>query len=960
MSILLSFVFFISGASALVFETLWFRMVGLTFGNSVWASSLVLSSFMGGLALGNAIAARYGSRIRRPILAYALLECLVGVVGCLLVLLLPEIPEILAPVFRPFLNRPYLLNPTRFGLAFLLLLIPTTAMGVTLPLMVKALNQWSPGFGKALGRLYGVNTIGAMTGAIVGEWLFLPLLGVAGSSVAAALLNIIAALGALWAYRFYRRSSRPHLDAVQPDRRYFPFEGDLLRLLLAAMLSGAILLALEVVWFRFLQLFVLSTTRGFAILLLVVLLGIGAGGLVSALWLRLQPQAYRFISHLAIVAGLLTMWSYIGFEGAPSDLTGSGSVAFFDTLALCLRLMLPVSFASGLLFTFLGRAVFDSHKEETRAVGWVTLFNTVGAALGALVGGWALLPGLGIERSIFALALAYGALAFLVPASLFAKLESRKVLATLILLIFIYSATSLFFPFGLMKNHFVPLATARWRQGNTKIVEFREGLTETIVYLQSYWLGEPYTSRLVTNRFSMTGLSLQANRYMKYFAYWPLAFHPRVEKALLISYGLGITAEALTQAPEIEKIDIVDISKDIIAMGEVVYPDPVTRPLNDPRVNVFIEDGRFFLLVNDERYDLITAEPPPLAIAGVVNLYTQEYFQLIKDRLTDGGYATYWLPVVQLSPSASRSIIKAFCNVFEDCSLWRGARLDLVLVGSRNASERVDEENFKRMWKNPKNARELQIIGIEVPELLLSTFVGDASYLRQFTQDRAPLVDNYPHRLSRDIIPREKFNERVAFYADMVKKEEVARRYRESAFLKRRLPQGLFESGLAFFPYQSIIERCLDAYPNNVSLSLEDLDQVLTGTKLRTPALWLMGDLHEFSGVIESLVGKNVSNETVLYHLGLREMASRNYLEAEEHFRNAQDLGGGNPKIYYYRILALAYANRLERAQEVVNELAAKVPMSVDDEEFWKFCHRRFGLERSPTPGDSTRGDDEG
>jgi hypothetical protein len=158
----------------------------------------------------------------------------------------------------------------------------------------------------------------------------------------------------------------------------------------------------------------------------------------------------------------------------------------------------------------------------------------------------------------------------------------------------------------------------------------------------------------------------------------------------------------------------------------------------------------------------------------------------------------------------------------------------------------------------------------------------------------------------------------------------------------------LYESGLAFFPYQEIIERSLDVSGGNQPLFLEDLDRVLTQTELRTPALWLMGDTHEFSGVIEALVRKSVLDETVHYYLGLRAMASREHDKAEEHFRTAQALGGGDPKMYYYRILALGYAGRLKEAEEVAGELVVKLPASAREDEFWKFCRRRFGLELSP------------
>ncbi len=152
---ILSAIFLVSGTAALLFETLWFRQAGLAFGNSVWASSLVLSSFMGGLALGNGLMIRLGPRVRSPVRLYALLEVLIAGSGVALVYGLPLLSGWLAPLLRPFLDSPWILNPLRLSVAFVLLLLPATAMGATLPLLVKAVRERDPSFGAALGRLYG-------------------------------------------------------------------------------------------------------------------------------------------------------------------------------------------------------------------------------------------------------------------------------------------------------------------------------------------------------------------------------------------------------------------------------------------------------------------------------------------------------------------------------------------------------------------------------------------------------------------------------------------------------------------------------------------------------------------------------------------------------------------------------------------------------------------------------------
>jgi predicted membrane-bound spermidine synthase len=175
-----------------LFETLWFRLAGLTFGNSLWASSLVLAAFMGGLGLGNLLALRYGPRLKKPLVVYAMLEVVIGLVGFLLVLIFPLLTPALVPIFRPFLDSPVVLQFLRLVFAFALLLIPATAMGMTLPLLVKTLSVRDENFGRVLGRLYGFNTLGAVAGALSGELLLIGMLGLRGTGLVAVLLNIVA------------------------------------------------------------------------------------------------------------------------------------------------------------------------------------------------------------------------------------------------------------------------------------------------------------------------------------------------------------------------------------------------------------------------------------------------------------------------------------------------------------------------------------------------------------------------------------------------------------------------------------------------------------------------------------------------------------------------------------------------------------------------------------------------
>ena len=193
--------FFVSGAAGLIFEVVWFVRCGLVFGNSVWATSIVLSSFMAGFAVGNALCGLFGARFSRPLLAYAGLEAIAGVTGILVTYALVALPPVVASVTGGRLDSGPLLNAVRLIAAFLILVVPTAAIGATLPILVAAMSDRGVAYGRVLGTLYGWNTLGAVTGVLVTRLLLIAQLGVNGSAWVAGGLNCGAAAGALWLAR---------------------------------------------------------------------------------------------------------------------------------------------------------------------------------------------------------------------------------------------------------------------------------------------------------------------------------------------------------------------------------------------------------------------------------------------------------------------------------------------------------------------------------------------------------------------------------------------------------------------------------------------------------------------------------------------------------------------------------------------------------------------------------------
>ncbi len=903
MGALLSLVFFASGAAALLFETLWFRQAGLMLGNSVWATSLVTSSFMGGLALGNRLAARRGGRLGRPVLAYAALEATIAAAGLALVLGLPRLTPLVAALLAPWSDWPGTLNAARFALAFALLLVPATAMGATLPVLARALAARDARFSRVLGSLYGWNTLGAVAGALAGEGLLVERLGMRGTGLCAATLDLACAAAALALSRGAENAAQalpdePPAAGSAPGAR---------RLLAAAFLAGGLLLALEVIWFRLLLLSVFGTSLTFAVMLAVVLAGIGLGGLAVGRWAPGAAAAWRALPFVGLGAGAATAWAYPGLFAVVRSWNSRSTSEPLEVAGLAAALMLPTSLLSGALFTLAGTALQGQGLGAAAAAGRLTLANTLGATLGPLAAGFLLLPALGIERSLFLLAAAYAAPALLLFGATPRHAGTARVRAVPALALTAFAALLATFPFGLMRERLQPFVLEPFLALGTRLEAQREGLTETIAYLVRERWGEAIEHRLVTNSHSMSGSHFASARYMRLFVYWPVALHPAPRRALLVSYGVGLTAKALTDTAALESIDVVDISKDVLQLGRVVFPAPGSFPLDDRRVRVHVEDGRFFLQTTRASYDLITAEPPPPKAAGIVNLYSREYFELVRARLAPGGLATHWLPVYQMEAPESLAVVRAFCEVFSDCSLWNGAGFEWMLAGSRDARGPVPAEVLARQWGDAVVGPELRALGFDGPELLGTTFLADANQLRELAAGVPPLDDDHPLRLSpqrvRGLDP---------LYPQVA--DGAQRRFEASAWLRAVWPAEWRERSLAAFDLQDATQRLHLRSFGAPRLTTAELTRLLTETPLRSAVLLALGTTEPGVQAARRARQRGLADPAVDEVLAGAALAQRDYARAAE-LLQAAERGPRAADIRPLRVLALALAGRVAEAR---------------------------------------------
>jgi spermidine synthase len=891
---------------------------------------------MAGLALGSAIAASNTLPRLRPLRLYAGLEMMVALFGCTLVFALPLLGEWMRPVFQALWNHQQLLNVLRFALSFLILLIPTTAMGLTLPVLLEDPLLKRQDFARGIGFLYGANTVGAMAGALLGETYLIRLCGLWGTAWTAAGVGCGAAAMA-WMF-----SGAKPLAATEAPAR-FQLQLSLVTpapwsLLFVSAGTGAILLGLEVIWFRFLRLYVASTSTAFSVMLAVVLAGIGLGSIVSSLIpARLVPRR-QLLPVLLLLAASATLLSYLFFPAPilPPNLPASGLAYFQRVVLLSLALMFPVSFLSGALLPAIVTLVQSEITDRMNSTGLTILFNTIGAAIGPLVVGFLLLPQLGFQSSLICCAAGYAGLVLMVSRKQVwsvRRLPGIALVSLSALLVLILTI----FPYHRAEIHF---ANARrpYEADGSVLVKKIEGSADTFQLLRRDLYGQPYYYRLVTNSYSMSATLPRSQRYMRMFAYLPLALRPESENALLVGYGVGVTADAFKRNARLKHLDIVDISEEVFGLADFYTGPGYSNPLRDPRVTTFVQDGRFFLQACPTRYDIITGEPPPLKTAGTINLYTQQFFSLMKGRLKDGGVASFWLPIYQLTTDETKAILRAFHNVFPSASVWATSDLEWVMIGINPPMRKPDTELARRFWSDPISGPDLVRVGLEVPDQIPASFVMDAEGIDRMTQGIEPLDDFYPKRLT-DAEPDPNAAYQLGY--SYLEASGALERFSASSLIHDLWPN---ERRELLEPLFSIRET---RYRSEMSGSnwLAELDLYLRHSQLRAPVLAVQNSdefrlaLAQRLVVISHSLPPDASHDLIAGGLARRDFGTAiRLLETEK------DRGFSNINDFYLLIYLYCLNGSVEKAEALANANAGSIQKDWFVDWLWGELQAEFGF----------------
>jgi spermidine synthase len=746
--------FFASGASGLVYEIVWVRQFGLLFGSTVYSAALVTGIFMCGLGFGSWLAgrfadARFESGPALPLRAYGACELAIAAWALALVPGIPWLATLAADAsaYRAGAHGWLGLGATgslvRYGCAALALLPVTLTMGGTLTLLIRHwIRDDLARAGWQVAALYAVNTAGAALGCLLTDTVLVPALGLFATQLVAVGLNLFAGLGALALARGAGGVARAAAPArAAPSARFDPAVGWAGA---ALALGGFAAMALQIVWFRFLISLYGPYRPVFSLLLTIILVGIWLGSLGAGALVRRGASAVHLYA-IALAGFGLYAASALAF--APADTTaryqalveGAGGAwpLYRAVLQGALALVGVPALLSGAAYPLANALVQDRADVVGGRAGALYLSNTLGSVLGSWAGGFWLLPALGMQGSVGVVLLALALALLCLVGAVGARGRALGWLGAATALLLAAAIGWQRMPDDALLRR---SATQNLVGGGVRIAALREGVNETIVVAES-----PFGSTLYTNGFGMSGTSFLGQRYMRAFVHLPLLIGDSVRSVMVMCFGVGNTVSAALLHPSLERIDVVDLSRDILehaghfaaANGDV---------LADPRVRVHVNDARHHLrMLAEPTYDLITGEPPPLPHAGVVNLYTREFFELVRSRLRPGGIASYWLPAIQIGEAATRSVVRAFLEVFPGALLLDGHTQQLILVGRRDGPLVFDPARLRTMLRaSPALARDLRWTSLDRTAEWVGALAATTTTLERATATTAPLVDDRP------------------------------------------------------------------------------------------------------------------------------------------------------------------------------------------------------------------------
>ncbi|MFQ5735546.1 MAG: fused MFS/spermidine synthase [Thermodesulfobacteriota bacterium] len=743
-----------SGMTGLIYQVVWTKLLTLVFGVTMLAVSTVLTSFFGGLALGSWLGGRWIDRHRGGFKWYGMAEALIGVYALIFSVLLGANNSAYIFLAQSSGMSFWGLSLLKFALATILLIIPTTLMGATLPILSKTLARSQSRFAKDIGGLYAINTVGAVAGAVLTAFVLIPSAGMQSILYGTGVLNL--AIGA-FAYLLGTRHKEAEFEeeapaAVPATGNPVPADGhgplphSFAKILLWGFtLSGFTGLAYEIIWTRVLGFILTGTVYAFAVVLAVFLTGIAAGSFVFSRFIDRVRSAGSMITILAVVEiligissmALITLYDKmpgLDFYTTVNSTPVWSEFVYLNFLISFITLILP-TFLFGATFPLVCKIYSRRIESVGSKIGNVYSVNTVGGIAGSFAGGFLLIPFVGMQNTIVLMGLTNIAIgAAFILFNPYSRGTKRYALLA------VGAAATVFVILILPQN--MPLSLNKsFLSNGEKIVYYKEGATATVMIAEKP--GQSLSAsnkRLWVNGNRATAAYYEGLQINRFQGVLPMILHPDPKDVLVICFGSGTTFGTLSQFP-VRMVDNVEIAR-TVTKGAVYFKKENMDVLNNPKSRINIDDGRSFLAATKKKFDVITEEPMHPSLAGVVNLYTKEYYELAKAHLKPDGIMSQWIPLYNLSVDDMRILVRTFQSVFPHTTIWI-ANTDIFMIGSPKRTS-VDYGLLLKKLSLPNVAALLKDIDLEDPYEYLSTFLMNEDRVRAYTDGAAVMTDNMP------------------------------------------------------------------------------------------------------------------------------------------------------------------------------------------------------------------------
>ncbi len=737
--------FFLSGLAALLYQTAWLRQFSLVFGTSELAVATVLAAYMGGLALGSAIAGKYAGRITRPVLVYGLLEAGIALSALAVPLLLfaaralyaamlgdqpapPDAAAIGQPIF-------YLL------VAFVVLAIPTGFMGATLPLLIRYAVRTDREVGPRVALLYAINTAGAVVGTVVAAFVLLPALGLMRTVWVGVAVNALVFVIAAMLARG-RRDSAPTDETIAAagppgfveacirplfqgsvsvrDRLTSVFVAQPAWMLPLMLASGATAFLYEVLWTRMLTHVMGGSIYAFATMLAAFLTGIALGGGLAGKVAERRERAAVAFAVTQVAVGVLSIGVYAWMDLLIPDTMTTWTLALF-----AVAVMLPATIFIGATLPLSIRVLARDESEATASTARIYAWNTVGAIIGSILAGFVLIPGLGFEGSI----------RFAVGANLFLALWTAGCVArprpvpvglagvSLVAVLVAYNPArpeAVMSSAGFNSAFTTPPRELHYAVGRSSTVMLLAA--DTNFYLRTNGLAEA----AIWVKGSPPALDSQ-----KWLAALPVVARPDTRDMLVVGFGGGVALESVP--PSVETVDVVELEPEVIEANRRISDIRDVDPLADPRVNVVINDARNALRLTGKSYDAIVSQPSHPWTAGASHLFTREFIAEAGNHLNEGGVFLQWMNAEFVDESLLRSLAATLVAEYEYVRLYHPVSRVLMFLASDAALD-VELELARSGRPISDAVTHFNRIGINGIEDLLAALVLDEEGVRSFAR----------------------------------------------------------------------------------------------------------------------------------------------------------------------------------------------------------------------------------